>query len=179
MFELNNLSIYVGSPVPRWLQHLEALPAAEQAEPFAAAGAWGRGSLLARAPGDRGLRTLTFLGASADLAICMRWAPAALPPAGRFIDALPEELPGCDGNAFYALHRCGTLGPCVRCCRAPLPLHVLPSIQAAPRSLCTCIRLAAPRSCCNHSCAPNAEAFKRDEDDDGSGERSLKHSFCF
>lgn len=24
-------------------------------------------------------------------------------------------------------------------------------------------------SCCNHSCAPSAEAFKRDEDDDGSG----------
>lgn len=23
-------------------------------------------------------------------------------------------------------------------------------------------------SCCNHSCSPNAEAFKRDEDEDGS-----------
>lgn len=47
--------------------------------------------------------------------------------AAPFTDALPEDVPGCEGNAFYALH-----------------------------------------SCCNHSCVPNAEAFKRDEDDDGS-----------
>lgn len=39
MFELNNLSIYVGSPVQRWLQHLEGLPEGEQAAAFEAAGA--------------------------------------------------------------------------------------------------------------------------------------------
>ncbi|KAI3436369.1 hypothetical protein D9Q98_002422 [Chlorella vulgaris] len=52
---------------------------------------------------------------------------AAFEVAGPFIDSLPEELPGCEGSGFYALH-----------------------------------------SCCNHSCSPNAEAFKRDEDEDGS-----------
>lgn len=28
-------------------------------------------------------------------------------PTAPFLDALPEELPGCEGNAFYALHRWG------------------------------------------------------------------------
>ncbi|EFN50876.1 hypothetical protein CHLNCDRAFT_141673 [Chlorella variabilis] len=82
MFELNNLGVFVASPLQRWLHHLDALPAGEQAAAFQA--------------------------------------------AGPFVDALPDELPGCEGNAFYALH-----------------------------------------SCFNHSCDPNAEAFKRDEDEDG------------
>eukprot|EP00887_Chlorella_sp_A99_P006616 scaffold3.g6616.t1 len=31
---------------------------------------------------------------------------AALQEAGPYLDALPEEVPGCEGNAFYALHSC-------------------------------------------------------------------------
>ncbi|KAL4420876.1 hypothetical protein ABPG77_002835 [Micractinium sp. CCAP 211/92] len=82
MFELNNLALFVPSPLQRWLDLLGQLPPGEQEAAYAA--------------------------------------------AGPFIEALPEELPGCEGNAFYGLH-----------------------------------------SCCNHSCAPNAEAFKRDQDDNG------------
>ncbi|PSC68405.1 SET domain-containing [Micractinium conductrix] len=82
MFELNNLSIFVPSPLHRWLAALEALPDSQRAVAYKA--------------------------------------------AGPFIATLPDELPGCEGNAFYGLH-----------------------------------------SCCNHSCAPNAEAFKREGDQDG------------
>ena len=44
-----------------------------------------------------------------------------------------------------------------------------------PASCCICHAMpchAMPLphcSCCNHSCVPNAEAFKREEDEDGSG----------
>ncbi|KAL4419340.1 hypothetical protein ABPG75_002643 [Micractinium tetrahymenae] len=82
MFELNNLALFVPSPLRCWLDLLGQLPPEEQEAAYAA--------------------------------------------AGPFIEALPEELPGCEGNAFYGLH-----------------------------------------SCCNHSCAPNAEAFKRDQDGNG------------
>lgn len=60
--QMNNLSVYVASPLQRWLEALEALP------------------------GDR--------------------RAAAEAEAGPYLSALPEELPGCEGNAFYALHSC-------------------------------------------------------------------------
>eukprot|EP00887_Chlorella_sp_A99_P006619 scaffold3.g6619.t1 len=59
---------------------------------------------------------------------------AALQEAGSYLDALPEEVPGCEGNAFYALH-----------------------------------------SCLNHSCAPSAHAWKREQDTDGSGGWVFRH----
>ena len=40
MFELNNLGVYVASPLQRWLQHLDALPPDQQADAYAAAGGW-------------------------------------------------------------------------------------------------------------------------------------------
>lgn len=52
-----------------------------------------------------------------------------------------------------ALHRRGWE---VQCSSA----HSRPPLSPSPPT----------RSCCNHSCAPNAEAFKRDEDEDGRGE---------
>jgi len=39
MFELNNLAVYVGSPITRWLQALERLPDGERAAAYDAAGA--------------------------------------------------------------------------------------------------------------------------------------------
>lgn len=27
-------------------------------------------------------------------------------PTGPYLQGLPEEVPGCEGNAFYALHSC-------------------------------------------------------------------------
>lgn len=63
MFELNNLGVYVGSPVQAWLQALKALPEPQRRDANTAAAPW--------------------------------------------LEALPEELPGCEGNAFYALHRWG------------------------------------------------------------------------
>lgn len=39
MFELNNLAVYVGSPITRWLQALERLPDGERASAYDAAGA--------------------------------------------------------------------------------------------------------------------------------------------
>lgn len=39
MFELNNLAVYVGSPITRWLQALERLPDAERTAAYDAAGA--------------------------------------------------------------------------------------------------------------------------------------------
>ena len=51
-------------------------------------------------------------------------------------------------------------------------VHV--SALAAPTSVHPVAFATSPAppphcSCCNHSCVPNAEAFKRDEDEDGSG----------
>lgn len=44
MFELNNLGVFVASPLQRWLHHLDALPAGEQAAAFQAAGGPGGSS---------------------------------------------------------------------------------------------------------------------------------------
>jgi hypothetical protein len=62
---------------------------------------------------------------------------------GPFIDALPEELPGCEGSGFYALHRCARLTS-------------LPAARLTSRSRCTAVTsdhskcfLVYPR---NHYC---------------------------
>lgn len=36
---------------------------------------------------------------------CLETAIAAIICVASFLEALPDELPGCEGNAFYALHR--------------------------------------------------------------------------
>lgn len=90
---MNNLAVYVASPLQRWLAALEALPDKERT--------------------------------------------AAVAEVEPYLAALPEELPGCEGNAFYALH-----------------------------------------SCINHNCEPNAHAWKREKDVDGSGVHSCLRLAC-
>ncbi|GAB4823261.1 hypothetical protein N2152v2_010307 [Parachlorella kessleri] len=84
MFELNNLNLFVPSPIQRWQGLIEDLPDSER--------------------------------------------EVVLEDIGGLLDALSQfEEDGCEGNAFYTL-----------------------------------------QSCLNHSCVPNAHAFKRDDDTDGS-----------
>jgi hypothetical protein len=94
MFELNNLSLFVAGPVPRWAAAVEELPAAARAAAEAAGGG-----------------VLRVLGG---------------------IEGILEEEDAwaCEGNAFYSL-----------------------------------------QACANHSCLPNAHAWKREGDRDGAGAR--------
>lgn len=92
MFELNNLSLFVASPVPGWAEAVGDLPEGEQAAALQAA------------------------------------APALAALGGLEAILEEEEEWACQGNAYYAL-----------------------------------------QACCNHSCVPNAHAFKREEDIDGAG----------
>ena len=96
MFELNNLSLYVASPVPAWAQEVdERLSSLSASEAAALEGS----AVLAAAGGLEGILE-------------------------------DEEAWAAEGNAFYSL-----------------------------------------QACINHSCVPNAHAFKREEDRDGRGER--------
>ena len=55
MFELNNLSIFVPSPLHRWLAALEALPDSQRAVAYKAAGAAGAGHKQGGLVGDEGI----------------------------------------------------------------------------------------------------------------------------
>lgn len=162
MFELNNLAVYVGSPVTRWLQALERLPDGERAAAYQAAGAaWGS-PVEAGAMRERG----AAFGCShpADRHVLQPTAlPGACPPpacAAPFLEALPEELPGCDGNAFYALHRWAAgiwarfLGHAVTACQpralwsatsAPAQQHLPPRPPACAAAAATTAAPPAPR----------------------------------
>ena len=122
MFELNNLGMFVGSPIQRWLQHLDALPAAQQAEAYEVAGG------CRAAPGGGSccwvscagmmmalLAALALVGFAVWTVMTMVAMPESAWAAGPFINALPDEIPGCEGNAFYALHRCGGAGTGCQC----------------------------------------------------------------
>ena len=125
MFELNNLGVYVASPLQLWLNHLDGLEAGtpqqqqQAADAYITAGGGGGRTALARLPPCSLACSLyrMWLPAPSDPTAHTERTATAAPrttprtrtrttSAGRFIEALPEELPGCDGNAFYALHRC-------------------------------------------------------------------------